>query len=185
MEASCFLAPNWRSGIVLYPMPANIERQQPREGQESVWDYPRPPRVEPTPRRIRVVFGGETIADTYRALRVLETSHPPVYYIPPEDVRMEYLSQTPRKSFCEFKGGANYWTLKVGERLSENAAWSYPDPQPGYEALKDHLAFYAGRVDACYVDDEQATPQPGDFYGGWITSHVVGPFKGGPGTWEW
>jgi uncharacterized protein (DUF427 family) len=162
-----------------------IQRQTPLPGQESVWDYPRPPRLEPTTRRIRVVFNGETIADTRRALRVLETSHPPVYYIPPDDIRMEYVAQTPRKTLCEFKGGATYWTVKVSERLSENAAWSYPNPLPGYEPLKDYLAFYAGRVDACTVDGEQAAPQEGDFYGGWITSHVAGPFKGAPGTWDW
>ncbi len=162
-----------------------IQRIEPADGQESVWDYLRPPRLEPTMRHLRVVFNGETIAETRRGLRVLETSHPPVYYFPQEDVRLEYLSSTRRMSFCEFKGAASYWTLKVGERVSENAAWSYGDPLPGYEALKDHLAFYAGRVDACYVDGEQAIPQEGDFYGGWITSHVVGPFKGGPGTWEW
>jgi uncharacterized protein (DUF427 family) len=166
-------------------MSNHLSRQTPLSDQESVWDYPRPPRLEPTTRRIRVVFNGETIADTRRALRVLETSHPPVYYIPPDDIRMEYVTQTPRKTLCEFKGGATYWTVKVGERLSENAAWSYPNPLPGFEPLKDYLAFYAGRVDACYVDEEQATPQEGDFYGGWITSHVVGPFKGAPGTWDW
>jgi uncharacterized protein (DUF427 family) len=166
-------------------MSDQLQRQTPLSNQESVWDYPRPPHLEPTNRRIRVVFNGETVADTRHALRVLETSHPPVYYIPPDDIRMEYVTQTPRKTMCEFKGGAIYWTVKVGERLSENAAWSYPDPLPGFEPLKDYLAFYAGRVDACYVDDEQATPQEGDFYGGWITSHVVGPFKGGPGTWDW
>jgi uncharacterized protein (DUF427 family) len=98
---------------------------------------------------------------------------------------MEFLAATARKSFCEFKGAASYWTLRVGDRVSENAAWSYPNPQPGYEAMKDHLAFYASRVDACFVDDEQVTPQEGDFYGGWITSQVVGPFKGALGTWEW
>ncbi len=163
----------------------NMQRQEPREGQELVWDYPRPPRLEPTTRHIWVVLNGETIANTRRALRVLETSHPPVYYIPQEDIQMAYVTQTPRKTFCEFKGAASYWTVKVGERVVENAAWSYANPLPGYEAMRDHLAFYASRVDACYVDDEQATPQEGDFYGGWITSDIVGPFKGGPGTWGW
>jgi uncharacterized protein (DUF427 family) len=163
----------------------NIQPQKPLPGQESVWDYPRPPRLEATTRHIRVVFNGETVAETRRGLRVLETSHPPVYYFPQEDIRMEFLAATARKSFCEFKGAASYWTLRVGDRVSENAAWSYPNPQPGYEAMKDHLAFYASRVDACFVDDEQVTPQEGDFYGGWITSQVVGPFKGALGTWEW
>jgi len=166
-------------------MSANIQPQKPLPGQESVWDYPRPPRLEPTARHIRVVLNGEMIAETRRALRILETSHPPVYYIPPEDMRMAYLTSTARKTFCEFKGAANYWTAKVGERVVENVAWSYGRPLAGYEAMKDHLAFYASRVDACTVDDEQVTPQEGDFYGGWITSDVVGPFKGAPGTWGW
>lgn len=153
--------------------------------KESVWDYPRPPRVEPTARRLRVVFAGETIAETTRALRVLETSHPPTYYIPIEDIQMRYLQPSPHRSFCEFKGEAAYWTLQVGDRYSPNAAWSYPNPTPRYAALTDHLAFYASRVDACYVDDEKVEPQAGDFYGGWITSDLIGPFKGGQGTWGW
>jgi uncharacterized protein (DUF427 family) len=153
--------------------------------KESVWDYPRPPRVEPTSKHIRVVFNGVTIAETRRALRVLETSHPPTYYIPPEDVCMEFLIPSGRSTYCEFKGVAHYWTVRVGDREASNAAWSYPQPSRGYEALRDYLAFYASRVDACYVDGEMVTPQPGDFYGGWITSDVTGPFKGGPGTERW
>lgn len=153
--------------------------------KESVWDYPRPPRVEPTARRLRVVFAGEIIAETTRALRVLETSHPPTYYIPIEDIQMRYLQPSPHRSFCEFKGEAAYWTLQVGNRHSPNAAWSYQNPTPRYAALKHHLAFYASRVDACYVDDEKVEPQAGDFYGGWITSDLTGPFKGGKGTWGW
>ncbi|MCX6373889.1 MAG: DUF427 domain-containing protein, partial [Actinobacteria bacterium] len=122
---------------------------------ESVWDYPRPPRVEASTRRIRVVVGGVTVADTTRAFRVLETSHPPGYYIPPEDVRSEYLRPSRRHSYCEFKGRASYYDLAVGERVVADAAWYYADPAPGYEAIRDHLAFYPGRVDACFVDDEQ------------------------------
>ena len=161
-------------------------RIEPQPGQESVWDYPRPPRVEPVAERIRVIFNGETIVDTTRALRVLETSHPPAYYVPPGDVRMDLLAQVPNyQTYCEYKGAASYWTLRVGDRTSNNVGWSYAEPQPGYEALKDHLAFYASRVDACYVGDEQVQAQDGDFYGGWITSKIVGPFKGGPGTWGW
>ena len=152
---------------------------------ESVWDYPRPPRVEPTSRRIRVVFNGVTIADTTRAQRVLETSHPPVYYLPPEDVRLEYFTPTPRRTFCEFKGQASYWTITVNGQTAADAAWSYRQPAPGYESLAGWIAVYPGRMDACYVDEERVTPQPGDFYGGWITSDMVGPFKGGPGTWGW
>lgn len=163
--------------------PAN--RPQPAEGQESVWDYPRPPRVEPTVKRIRVIFNGVVIADTTHAKRVLETSHPPAYYIPREDVHMEYLAATPHRTFCEFKGAASYWSVRVDGRTSEDAAWSYANPSPGYEAIRDHLAFYANRVDECYVDDERVQPQAGDFYGGWITQDIVGPFKGGVGTWGW
>ena len=152
---------------------------------ESVWDYPRPPRVEPSTRRIRVVVGDVTVADTTRAFRVLETSHPPVYYIPPEDVRSEYLRPSRRHTLCELKGDAGYYDLEVGKREVCDAAWYYADPSPGYEAICDHLAFYPGRVDACFVDEEQVALQPGDFYGGWITADIEGPFKGGPGTAGW
>ncbi len=153
--------------------------------KESVWDYPRPPRLEPTARRLRVVFAGKTIADTTRGLRILETSHPPTYYIPISDIDMNCLKASTHRSWCEFKGAAMYWNLESGNRLSPNAAWSYPNPMPNYAALKDHIAFYASRVDACYVDDEKVSAQEGDFYGGWITSDLVGPFKGGKGTWGW
>ena len=152
---------------------------------ESVWSYPRPPRVEPSSRRVRVVFDGEVVAETTRALRVLETSHPPVYYIPPADVRRECLVPTSRYSLCEFKGRAGYYTLAHGDRRSVEAAWYYPTPSPGYEQLADHVAFYPGRVDACFLDDERVDPQPGDFYGGWITADIAGPFKGRPGTEGW
>ena len=153
--------------------------------RESVWDYPRPPKVEPTFRHLRVIFNDITVADTTRALRVLETSHPPAYYVPPEDVRMDLLHPSHQRTFCEYKGWATYWTIATGARRAEHAAWSYPEPTSEYEELKEHLAFYAGRVDACYVDDEQVVPQPGDFYGGWITSDLKGPFKGSSGTSRW
>lgn len=154
--------------------------------KESVWDYPRPPRLEPCTRRIRVIFAGETIADTTRGFRLLETSHPPVYYIPPEDVRMDLLEPARgSSSFCEFKGRAAYWTIRAGGATAERAAWSYPDPAAPYYPLADCLAFYPDAVDACLIDDEQATAQAGSFYGGWITSDIAGPFKGGPGTWGW
>jgi uncharacterized protein (DUF427 family) len=152
---------------------------------ESVWDYPRPPLVEAAGRRIRVEHGGVVLADTTRSLRVLETSHPPVYYIPPEDVQMKYLSPSRRHTFCEFKGRAGYYDLAVGEHVVREAAWYYPEPSPGYEIIHNHVAFYPGRVDACLVDEERVTPQAGDFYGGWITSDIEGPFKGGPGTTGW
>lgn len=161
-------------------------RIAPGPGQESVWDYPRPPRVEAVNRRLRVLFNGVTIADTSRGFRILETSHPPVYYLPPKDVRLDLLTAAPDyHTFCEFKGIASYWDLRVGDRSADKAAWSYSEPSPGFEALRDHLGFYASRVDACFVDDEQALPQGGKFYGGWITSEIVGPFKGGTGTFGW
>jgi uncharacterized protein (DUF427 family) len=161
-------------------------RTPPGPGQESVWDYPRPPRVEPSSRRIRIEFNGVTIAETTRAHRVLETSHPPVYYISREDIRQEVLVPSQhRSSFCEWKGRAVYHHIQVGNRRSIDAAWSYPDPTPAFRSIKDHLAFYAGKVDVCWVDDEQVQPQPGDFYGGWITHDIVGPFKGPARTWGW
>ena len=152
---------------------------------ESVWDYPRPPRAEPTSRRVRVVFNGVTVADSTRAVRVLETSHPPVYYLPLEDVAAEHLQPSRRRTFCEFKGEACYYDLEVEGRVAEDAAWYYPQPGGAYEALRGYVAFYPGRVDECYVDDERVQAQDGDFYGGWITSDITGPFKGGPGTVGW
>ena len=146
---------------------------------ESVRDYPRPPRVEPTGRRIRVVLGGETIVDTRRAHRVLETSHPPVYYVPLEDVAPGVLEPSSGgTTFCEWKGDASYYDVAAGGRREERAAWTYHDPSPGFEPIRDAVAFYAGPMDACFVDDERVEPQPGGFYGGWITSDVTGPFKG-------
>jgi uncharacterized protein (DUF427 family) len=132
-----------------------------------------------------VIFKGIAIADSQRTQRVLETSHPPVYYIPPEDIKREYLKQTPQKSFCEWKGEAIYYTVVVGDRQAPNAAWYYPQPTPAFAAIQDYVAFYPSRMEACYVDDELVIPQPGDFYGGWVTSDIVGPFKGEAGTWGW
>ena len=155
-------------------------------GQESVWEYPRPPRLERTQRRIEVVFGGVTLAYTTRALRVLETSHPPVYYIPPEDVRMEHLTPSEAAaSLCEWKGRARYYDVSADGRREERAAWCFPDPAPPFGELESCVAFYPSKMDACWVDAEKAEAQPGDFYGGWITPDVVGPFKGGPGTLGW
>ena len=160
-------------------------RPVPGPGQESVWDYPRPPRIEPTGRRVRVVVDGVVIADTTRALRVLETASPPTFYIPPDDVRLDLLVPETRHTVCEWKGEASYWAVQVGQRRVASAGWSYPRPTPAFEAIRDHLAFYAGRVDEAWVDDERVVPQPGDFYGGWVTSEIVGPFKGEPGTLGW
>lgn len=161
------------------------EPTQPGPGQESVWDYPRPPRLEETGRHIQVIFNGVTIAETRRAKRVLETSHPPTYYIPPEDIMLPYVQPSPQRSFCEWKGQAIYYTIVVGDRQSPDAGWYYANPTPAFATLKDHVAFYAGRVDACYIENELVIPQPGGFYGGWITSDIVGPFKGEPGSYGW
>jgi uncharacterized protein (DUF427 family) len=160
-------------------------RIEPGPGQESVWDYPRPPRLESVGDRLRVDFAGETIAATENGFRVLETSHPPVYYIPPCDVRREFLERAQGRSSCEFKGVAFYWSLKVNGVTSQQAAWSYPVPTKLFAAIRDYLAFYASRVDACWVSEERVAPQDGDFYGGWITPRIVGPFKGGVGTRGW
>ncbi|MCU0226535.1 MAG: DUF427 domain-containing protein [Bryobacterales bacterium] len=157
----------------------------PGPEQESVWDYPRPPRLEAAPLRVRVAFHGVVIADSLNALRLLETSHPPSIYIPPADVRLDLLHPSPASSFCEWKGQASYMHLEVAGKRSVNAAWTYPHPSPKYAALAGYLAFYPSRVDACYLGDEQVQAQPGDFYGGWITAAIVGPFKGDPGTWGW
>jgi uncharacterized protein (DUF427 family) len=139
---------------------------------ESVHDYPRPPRVEPCARRVRVEFNGEVIAESDRALRVLETSSPPTIYVPPDDVREDLLWPAAGKTVCEFKGTASYHHISVGERVAESAAWRYRRPTERYAELRDHIAFYAGRVDAAYLDEERVTPQRSDFYGGWITSEI-------------
>jgi uncharacterized protein (DUF427 family) len=152
---------------------------------ESVWDYPRPPRLEKCDERLRVVFNGETIADTMAGFRVLETSHPPVYYLPPRDIAQQYLVTATGSSWCEFKGHAKYWSLDVGGLRADNAAWRYPEPSIAYAEIAGYLAFYASRVGACWVGDEIVQLQQGDFYGGWITSRIVGPFKGGAGTRGW
>ena len=153
--------------------------------QESVWDYPRPPRLELTQAHLRVVFAGETIAETHNGKRILETSHPPVYYIPQSDVRLDLLVSAPGDSFCEFKGSARYWTLSVNGKRAERAAWSYPNPTDEFRTIRDHIAYYASKVDECWVNNDRVQPQTGDFYGGWITAKIVGPFKGGPGTFGW
>lgn len=157
----------------------------PEPGQESVWDYPRPPRLEPTSKHIQIMVQEVIIADTCRAQRVLETSHPPVYYIPPEDIQQDYLIQMPQTTYCEWKGRGAYYSVVVGDRQLINVAWYYPEPTPAFAAIQNYVAFYAAPMDACYVDGEKVTPQPGNFYGGWITSDIVGPFKGIEGSWGW
>jgi uncharacterized protein (DUF427 family) len=150
-----------------------------------VWDYPRPPALERSPRLIEVRFADVVIAASSADWRVLETSHPPVYYIPPEDVRLEYLKPARGASFCEWKGRAAYFDVRVGERIAERAAWTYPAPTERFAPIANHIAFYPGRMDACCVDGERVRAQPGDFYGGWITSDIAGPFKGVPGSHGW
>jgi uncharacterized protein (DUF427 family) len=153
---------------------------------ERVWDYPRPPAVVPCLQRVRVELGGEVLADSTDALRVLETSHPPTVYVPAGDVRGDLLDASGAVStWCEFKGAARYLDATVGGRRIRGVGWTYPSPSPGYEALRDHIAFYPGRVDAAWMDDERVQAQEGDFYGGWITADLVGPFKGPPGTLGW
>ena len=157
----------------------------PKPGQESVWDYPRPAKWENTNKHITVIFNGITIAQTHRATRVLETSHPPSYYIPSADIKLECLIAVSRKTCCEWKGRCSYYTVSVGNKQAHCAAWRYSEPTPNFVAIKDQYCFYAHLMDACYVDGEQVIPQAGRLYGGWITSDVVGPFKGGPGTMGW
>ena len=161
------------------------ERDPVEPGQESVWDYPRPPRVAPTDELVEVVLGGEVVARTTEALRVLETSHPPTYYLPRSAYADGALEPGRGSSFCEWKGRAAYFDLVGGGRRAERAGWTYPDPAAGFEALGDHVAVMPGLVDECRVDGERVTPQAGGFYGGWITSRVSGPFKGEPGTTGW
>lgn len=160
------------------------ERIEPGPGQESSWDYPRPPRVEPSRRRLRVVFAGEVVAESDRALRVLETYGAPCYYVPPEDVRTELLRPAAGATLCEWKGSASYFDVVAGGRVASAAAWCYRRPNPAYVEIAGHLAFYPAQVEA-YLDGERARSQPGGYYGGWISDEVVGPFKGEPGTEGW
>ncbi|MGF1591142.1 MAG: DUF427 domain-containing protein [Pleurocapsa sp.] len=162
------------------------QRIEPQPGQESVWDYPRPPRLERSPKQIEIVFNQVTIAYSCNTYRVLETSHPPVYYLAPEDIQMEYLqAATSGRSFCEWKGLAGYYNLIVKERKVINAAWYYPQPTAEFAPIKDYIAFYPSKMDACYIDGEKVQAQAGYFYGGWITQDIVGPFKGEAGSWGW
>lgn len=154
---------------------------------ERAAEYPRPPRLEPDARRVRVVHGGITVVDTVRAQRVLETWSPPTFYVPVADLSPQVeLVRSAGSSVCEWKGRATYWSLAVdGTVVAPDAAWSYESPTPAFASIVDHVAFYASRVDECWVGDERVRPQAGRFYGGWITSDVEGPFKGDPGTEGW
>lgn len=156
--------------------------QEPGEGQESVWDFPRPPALQPCRRTIRVEGPRERIAETVSSHRILETASPPTYFLPPDSVKQELLVLTDDVSMCEWKGIAKYWALKSKPHLP--VAWSYSNPRLAFEAIRDHFCFYPNRV-TCFIDDERVRAQPGTFYGGWITDDVVGPFKGDPGTQNW
>jgi uncharacterized protein (DUF427 family) len=160
-------------------------RVEPGPGQESAWDYPRPPRVEPSAETVEVYLGGAVVARTTSSLRVLETSHPPVYYLPLTAYVGGALRPVAGTTYCEWKGTATYYDVVTVARTASRAAWTYLEPVPGYEALVGHVAVMPGLMDACTVDGELVTPQEGGFYGGWITSRVVGPFKGAPGTRGW
>lgn len=162
-----------------------MKRTTPGSGQESVWAYPRPPRVEPERRAVRIALGGTTIATTNGALRVLETSHPPGIYLPPESFVAGSVRPNPALTVCEWKGTASYWDLVAGDVTATGAGWSYEHPRPGFEAIAGFISVYPGRVEACFLDNETVQPQGGQFYGGWITGEIVGPFKGAPGTGGW
>ncbi len=167
------------------PVPMTVHPDPVLPGQESVWGYPRPAIAEPTSRLLTVRHGDLTIAETRHGIRTLETSHPPSYYFPPDDVGMHHLRRSARRSFCEWKGDAIYYDVVVEGETFSDVAWSYPDPSTSFAGLRDHIAFYAAPFDGCFVDGARVTPQPGGFYGGWITSHVAGPFKGIPGSRFW
>jgi uncharacterized protein (DUF427 family) len=153
--------------------------------KESVWDYPRPPKLEDFSGHIRIIHQGLILADSNSCKRVLETSHPPTYYIPFGDINQKYLKPTDHRTYCEFKGQAAYFDLLVNDNVIQNVGWYYPKPNLKFESIKDHVCFYPSKLDTCLVNDEKVKAQEGDFYGGWITSNIVGPFKGGPGTWGW
>jgi uncharacterized protein (DUF427 family) len=154
-------------------------------GQESVWDYPRPPRLEAFTGSIAIALGGHTIASTTRAWRVLETSHPPAYYLPRDAFDDGVLRPAAGTSWCEWKGRARYYDLVTATRESSRAAWTYERPNRGFEPIAGAIAVMPAAVDRCTVDGEEVIPQPGCFYGGWITSRIVGPFKGVPGSMGW
>jgi uncharacterized protein (DUF427 family) len=154
-------------------------------GQESVWSYPRPAVAEPSCRHLKIVHRDIIIAETRNSIRTLETSHPPSYYFPPGDIAPFVLKQSHRRSLCEWKGEAIYFDVLLDGKIFRDIAWSYPDPTSDFRLLRGHVAFYAWPFDGCFVDGERVIPQPGNFYGGWITSDIVGPFKGAPGTQFW
>lgn len=158
--------------------------KQPAEGQESVWDYPRPPTIDPDNRKVEVLWMGQLIARTKNSIRVLETASPPTFYLPQDDVDMGFLRKSTGTSFCEWKGSATYWSIEINNRTLENAAWSYDNPNPEFRPISGYLSFYPAKVN-CFVDEIRVAPQPGAFYGGWMTPEIVGPVKGEPGSGGW
>ncbi|MGI9533703.1 MAG: DUF427 domain-containing protein [Thermodesulfobacteriota bacterium] len=156
----------------------------PEKGQESVWDYPRPPKIDPDKRTVVVKYESELIAESTGTVRILETSSPPVFYIPEKDIELSLLKEGTGSSLCEWKGNAKYWDVITEIKIFENAAWSYPEPFPGYEEIRDYISFYPSMLE-CYVDGERVLPQQGGYYGGWVTTEIVGPYKGEPGTGGW
>lgn len=164
-------------------MPPRPDPVQP--GQRSVWDFPRPAIAEPCAAHIRIKHRGVIVAETRNAICTYETSHPPSYYIPPQDIAPGLLRRASGSSYCEWKGAASYWDVIIGDEVLQRVGWSYASPTASFAILRDHIAFYAGPFDKCTVDGETVIPQPGAFYGGWITSGFAGPFKGGPGTMGW
>ena len=165
--------------------PPSVRPIEPGPGQESVWDYPRPPALEPSGRRVVVRSGSTVVADSTSAWRVMETSHPPTWYLPRTDISDAALRRsTARGSVCEWKGAATYWDVLTEGGVHQAAGWSYESPTARFVPIAGYLSFMPGVLD-CFIDDERVRPQEGGFYGGWITSEVVGPFKGGPGSWGW
>lgn len=152
---------------------------------ESVWDFPRPPRLERVEWRVRVAHAGSTVVDAPHALRVLETSQPPAYYVAAEFVDLDLLSPSEHRTFCEWKGVAEYSDIVVGDVRVADAGWTYTEPSARFAEVTNHWAFYAQKVDECWIDDERVTSNEGSFYGGWVTANVTGPFKGAPGTSHW
>ena len=187
-----FLPKAFKQGLLRFAWPKrNFRRQRPatipkpEPSQESVWDYPRPPAIQSVAAAVRVRFGGIVLAESQHALRVIETASPPVYYLPPDDVQEAYLLPNANTTICEWKGRATYWDVRVGEAVAEMAAWSYPEPLEGYDAIRGYYAFYAGKMETCTLGEKRVRAQEGDFYGGWITDNLVGPFKGAPGSEGW
>lgn len=166
-------------------LPRGVVPEQPGPGQESVWDYPRPPALRASSALVVIELGGEEVCRTSAGLQVLETSHPPSWYLPPEAWTPGSLRPGDGSSFCEWKGAASYLDVVGGDRVERAAAWTYPAPSAAFAALAGYVAVYPGRMGRCTVDGEVVRPQEGGFYGGWITDSIVGPFKGSPGSWGW